>query len=83
MKPRPQAKPDDYAVISRYARRVHLAIAAMLGGALVMLLHHIPEPIAAPVDDAPMVAACRLPSQDGEMTVFVVEHGKMKCWRWK
>jgi len=77
------ALPNDLAVISKYARRVHMAIAAMLGGVAVGLLHHIPEPIAAPVDDAPMVAACRLPSQDGEMTVFIVEDGKMKCWRWQ
>ena len=77
------AIPEDLIVIRKYARRVHLAIAAMLGGALVMLLNHIPEPVAAPVEDSPLVAACRLPSQDGEMTVFVVENGKMKCWRWK
>lgn len=79
-----QAKPGDMDVISRNARRVQSAIAAILGALAVLLWQYMPTaPAAQPVDDTGLVAACRLPSQDGEMTVFIVEHGKMKCWRWK
>jgi len=78
------AKPGDMDVISRSARRVQSLIAAILGALAVLLWQHIPAaPAAQPVEDTAIVAACRLPSQDGEMTVFIVEHGKMKCWRWK
>jgi len=78
------AKPGDMDVISRNARRVQSAVAAVLGALAVLLWQHIPTaPAAHPVDDTGLVAACRLPSADGEMTVFIVEHGKMKCWRWR
>jgi len=80
----PQAKPGDMDVISRSSRRVQSLIAAFLGALAVLLWQHIPTAPAAPyIEDTGLVAACRLPSQDGEMTVFIVEHGKMKCWRWK
>ena len=26
---------------------------------------------------------CYLPQAEGEMTVYVVENGAIKCWRWK
>lgn len=77
------ARPNDLDVISKHARRVQSAVSAGLGALAVLLWYHIPEPIAAPVDDSPMVAACRLPSANGEMTVFIVEDGRMKCWRWR
>ena len=77
------ARPNQHDVITKSARRVQSAVAAMLGGVLVMLLNHIPEPVAATIDESPFVSACKLPSQNGEMTVFIVEDGKMKCWRWK
>ena len=78
------ARPGDLAVISKHAKRVQSLIAAILGALAVLLWQHIPTaPAAQPVDDTGLVAACRLPSADGEMTVFIVDHGKMKCWRWK
>ena len=77
------ARPGDVDVISKTARRVQSLIAVFLGGLAVLLWHHIPVSPAAEVVDEPMRAACKLPSQDGEMTVFVVENGKMKCWRWR
>ena len=78
------ARPGDLAVISKHAKRVQSALAAFLGALAVLLWQYIPTaPAAQPVDDTAIVAACRLPSADGEMTVFIVEHGKMKCWRWK
>jgi hypothetical protein len=71
-------------VISKTVRRLQSFLAAILGALAVLLWQHIPEaPAAPPVEDTAIVAACRLPSQDGEMTVFIVENGKMKCWRWK
>lgn len=30
-----------------------------------------------------VVKACRLPDVEGAMTVFVMEEGRLKCWRWK
>jgi hypothetical protein len=30
-----------------------------------------------------MYKACKLPDIDGAMTVFAMEDGKLKCWRWK
>lgn len=30
-----------------------------------------------------MAQACKLPDRDGAMTVFVLEDGKLKCWRWR
>jgi len=33
--------------------------------------------------EASIVSSCRLPDVNGAMTVFVMEDGKMKCWRWK
>ena len=78
------ARPNDLDVISKHARRVQSAIAAILGGVAVGMWYHIPQAPAAPhIDDTGIVAACRLPAQDGEMTVFIVENGKMKCWRWQ
>ena len=77
-------QPGDMDVISKTARRTQLFLAAILGALAVLLWQHIPEaPAAQPVEDTGLVAACRLPSADGEMTVFIVEHGKMKCWRWR
>ena len=77
------AQAGDMDVISKQARRVHLILAGCLGALSVLLWQHIPESPAAPVEDDAMVAACKLPSRDGEMTVFIVEGGKMKCWRWR
>ena len=78
------ANPGDMDVMSKNARRVQSFVAAILGAVAVLLWYHIPLAPAAPhIDDTGIVAACRLPAQDGEMTVFIVESGKMKCWRWK
>lgn len=30
-----------------------------------------------------MAMACKLPDRDGAMTVFILEDGELKCWRWK
>ena len=29
------------------------------------------------------LSVCPMPQTEGEMTVYVVENGKIKCWRWK
>jgi hypothetical protein len=29
------------------------------------------------------LSVCPMPRTEGEMTVYVVEDGKIKCWRWK
>ena len=77
-------QPGDMEVISKTVRRLQSFLAAALGALAVAMWQHIPTaPAAQPADDTGLVAACRLPSADGEMTVFIVEGGKMKCWRWK
>lgn len=30
-----------------------------------------------------MFNGCELPDVNGAMTVFILEDGKLKCWRWK
>jgi hypothetical protein len=76
-------QPGDMEVISKTVRRLQLFLAAALGALAVAMWQYMPVAPAAEVEDGAMVAACRLPSQDGEMTVFIVEGGKMKCWRWQ
>jgi len=76
-------QPGDMEVISKTVRRLQSFLAAALGALAVAMWQYIPTAPAAEVEDGAMVAACRLPSQDGEMTVFIVEGGKMKCWRWQ
>ena len=29
------------------------------------------------------LSVCPMPQTEGEMTVYVIEDGKIKCWRWK
>ena len=29
------------------------------------------------------LSVCPMPKTEGEMTVYVVENGAIKCWRWK
>jgi len=29
------------------------------------------------------LSVCPLPQGEGEMTIYVVENGAIKCWRWK
>lgn len=29
------------------------------------------------------LSVCPLPQIEGEMTVYVIENGAIKCWRWK
>ena len=29
------------------------------------------------------LSVCPMPQTEGEMTVYVVENGAIKCWRWK
>jgi len=84
MTARPSAKPGDMDVISRAARRIHIAIALGLGVLAVLLWQHVtPSEAAQEAVDPVMVAACKLPAYEGEMTVFVVEGGRLKCWRWR
>jgi hypothetical protein len=52
--------------------------------AIVWILSlYISEIYQADANEAHIVSSCRLPDVNGAMTVFVMEDGKMKCWRWK
>lgn len=35
------------------------------------------------IEQTNVIKSCRLPDAEGAMTVFVMEHGKLRCWRWK
>lgn len=79
------ALPGDWEVVDKFAKRVQSLIAAGLGAALMGLLFyaHAETPQAVVNDPHPVIKGCRLPDVDGAMTVFVMENGQFKCWRWK
>ena len=64
-------------------------LAAMLGfvGGVGMTAAGVSAYHSVPTDlhqqQRKMVTACELPDVHGAMTVFVLEDGKLKCWRWK
>jgi len=29
------------------------------------------------------LSVCQMPQSEGEMTIYVIENGAIKCWRWK
>jgi hypothetical protein len=74
---------DKPFVVTQSVRWTQSAVAALLGGIAVALWYQIDTTQAAPIEQTPMIAACRLPQQNGEMTVFIIDGGKMKCWRWQ
>ena len=75
------AKPYDYAVISKHARRLQSLIAVCLGAVLALLIQS--QITKAEVIDPRMETACKFPRGDGEMTVITVIDGKLTCWRWR
>lgn len=79
------ALPGDLVTVDRATRRVQSLIAALLGAALTGLLFYTyaeAEDILYN-DPHPVIKGCRLPEVNGAMTVFVMENGKFKCWRWR
>lgn len=78
-----------HVVVTRQKIRNHL-IAGFVGGTITAMfawglwsLQAIADQEKAAASEANIVSSCRLPDVNGAMTVFVMEDGKMKCWRWK
>lgn len=36
-----------------------------------------------PSEQKRAMSVCPMPKTEGEMTIYVVENGAIKCWRWK
>lgn len=36
-----------------------------------------------PSEQKKVMSVCPMPKIEGEMTIYVVENGVIKCWRWK
>lgn len=60
-----------------------VALVALVSAAFVGLLWTTVLEAHQENQQIAVVKACRLPEVDGAMTVFVMEEGKLKCWRWK
>jgi len=80
---------QEHIVVTKQKIRNHL-IAGFLGGTITVIsawglwsFHAIADQDKVAASEASIVSSCRLPDVDGAMTVFVMEDGKMKCWRWK
>lgn len=80
---------QEHIVVTRQRLRSQLIIGFSVGTITVMLAWVLwsiqamaaQDKVAA--SEANIVSSCRLPDVNGAMTVFVMEDGKMKCWRWK
>lgn len=59
------------------------ALVALVSAAFVVLIWTTMLEAHQENQQMAVVKACRLPEADGSMTVFVMEEGKLKCWRWK
>lgn len=78
-----------HVVVTSQKIRNHL-IAGFSGGTITVMfawglwsLKAIADQDKVSASEAGIVSSCRLPDVDGAMTVFVMENGKIKCWRWK
>jgi hypothetical protein len=75
------AKPNDYQVVTKSARRIQSVIAVSLGAILSFLIYS--QFAKSEVTDPKMESACKFPRNEGEMTVITVMNGKLICWRWQ
>ena len=64
-------------------KRMALVLVAGLfvGAAAAAVGYKVQEPPAGIQERA--LRTCYLPQAEGEMTIYVVENGAIKCWRWK
>jgi hypothetical protein len=80
---------QEHIVVTRQRLRSQLIIGFSVGTITVMLawvlwsIQAMADQDKVAASEASIVSSCRLPDVDGAMTVFVMEDGKMKCWRWK
>lgn len=60
---------------------VMLVAGLFVGAAAAAVGYRVKE--VEPAAQKVALSVCPLPQTEGEMTVYVVENGKIKCWRWK
>ena len=78
-----------HVVVTKQMIRNHLITGFIAGTITAMFawglwsLKAIADQDKVVASEAGIVSSCRLPDVNGAMTVFVMEDGKMKCWRWK
>jgi hypothetical protein len=61
---------------------VMVMVAGLLVGAAAMAVGYRVKEVE-PAMQKVALSVCPMPQTEGEMTVYVVENGKIKCWRWK
>lgn len=78
-----------HVVVTKQMIRNHLITGFLAGTITAMFawglwsLNAIADQDKVAASEAGIVSSCRLPDVNGAMTVFVMEDGLMKCWRWK
>ena len=70
---------DGSIMIKRMA--VVLVAGVLVGVAATAAGYRVKE--VEPAMQKVALSVCPLPQTEGEMTVYVVENGAIKCWRWK
>jgi len=70
---------DGSVMIKRMA--VTLVAGLFVGAAAAAVGYRVKE--IEPAAQKVALSVCPMPRTEGEMTVYVVEDGKIKCWRWK
>ena len=70
---------DGSVLVKRMA--VVLVAGLFVGAAAAAVGYKVQEPPTSIQEKA--LRTCYLPQTEGEMTVYVVENGVIKCWRWK
>ena len=63
-------------------RMVVVLAAGLFGGAAAAAVGYRVKEVE-PAMQKVALSVCPLPQTEGEMTVYVVENGAIKCWRWK
>jgi len=70
---------DGSVMVKRMA--VVLVAGLFVGAAAAAVGYRVNE--VEPAAQKVALSVCPMPRTEGEMTVYVVEDGKIKCWRWK
>ena len=72
-----------FIYVSVMVKRMAVVLVAGLfvGAAAAAVGYRVNE--VEPAAQKVALSVCPMPRTEGEMTVYVVEDGKIKCWRWK
>lgn len=63
-------------------RMAIVAVAGLFVGAAAAAVGYRAKEVE-PAAQKVALSVCPLPQTEGEMTVYVIENGAIKCWRWK